>query len=144
MSGNTILCKCLVCLNQNISGVIVSFSTFYRHRKNQQEFLDVEETNIIYDEQTMKDIQQDIYQEENEYRQENQLDIVDKDSNTDSDTMSFNFNEEDYSDNNLDTEVDNEEYDDYDDDEEEEKENDDDDYDMEEDIDKDTNEDIFN
>ena len=49
MLGNTILCKCLVCLNQNISGVIVSFSTFYHHRKNQQEFLDVEETNIIYD-----------------------------------------------------------------------------------------------
>ena len=56
MSGNTILCKCLVCLNQNISGVIVSFSTYYHHRKNQQEFLDVEETNIIYDEQTMEDI----------------------------------------------------------------------------------------
>ncbi|CAI2201984.1 13255_t:CDS:1, partial [Funneliformis geosporum] len=60
MSGNTILCKCLVCLNQNISGVIVSFNTFYCHQKNQQEFLDVEETNIIYDKQTMEDIQQDI------------------------------------------------------------------------------------
>ncbi|CAI2201861.1 1049_t:CDS:1, partial [Funneliformis geosporum] len=55
--------------------------------KNQQEFLDVEETNIIYDKQTIEDIQQDIYQEENEYRQENQLDIVDKDSNIDSNTM---------------------------------------------------------
>src|SRR5215216_1999139 len=160
MSGNTILCKFLVCLNQNISGVIVSFSTYYRHRKNQQEFLDVEETNIIYDEQTMEDIQQDIYQEENEYRQENQLDIVDKDSNTNSDTISFNFNEEDYSDNNLDAEVDNEEYNDYDEEEEEENDdndedddddddddddyNDDNDNDMEEDIDKDTNEDISN
>jgi hypothetical protein len=62
----------------------------------------------------MKDIQQqDIYQEEHEYQQDNQLDIVDKDS----DTMSFDFNEEDnkyYSDNNIDDEVDNEEYDDYD------------------------------
>ncbi|CAI2200935.1 5662_t:CDS:1, partial [Funneliformis geosporum] len=47
----------------------------------------VEETNIIYDKKTMEDIQQDIYQEDNEYRQENQLDIVDKDSNTDSDIM---------------------------------------------------------
>ena len=160
MSGNTILCKCLVCLNQNISGVIVSFSTFYCYRKNQQEFLDVEETNIIYNEQTMEDIQQDIYHEENKYRQENQPDIVDKDSNTDSDTMSFNFNEEEYSDNNLDAEVDNEEYDNYDDEEEEEDEDDydddddddnddndddnDDDDDMDEDIDKDTNEDISN
>ncbi|CAI2201981.1 1180_t:CDS:1, partial [Funneliformis geosporum] len=41
------------CLNQNISGVIVSFSTFYHYRKNQQEFLDMKETNIIYDEQTI-------------------------------------------------------------------------------------------
>ena len=57
MSGNTISCKCLVCLNQNISGVIVSLSTFYHHRKNQQEFLDVEETNIIYDKHNMEDIQ---------------------------------------------------------------------------------------
>ncbi|CAI2200087.1 17208_t:CDS:1, partial [Funneliformis geosporum] len=59
------------CLNQNISGVILSFSTFYHHQKNQQEFLDVKETNIIYDEQIMEDIQQNIqqniYQEENEY-----------------------------------------------------------------------------
>ena len=68
MSENTILCKCLICLNQNISGVIVSFSIFYHHRKNQQEFLDVEETNIIYDKHNMEDIQQqDIYQEEHEY-----------------------------------------------------------------------------
>ncbi|CAI2197060.1 15746_t:CDS:1, partial [Funneliformis geosporum] len=64
----------------------------------------VKETNIIYDEQTIEDIQQDIYQEENKYRQENQLDIVNKDSNTDSDIMSFNFNEEDYSNNNLNAE----------------------------------------
>lgn len=157
MSGNTILCKCLVCLNQNISGVIVSFSTFYRHRKNQQEFLDVEETNINYDKQNMEDIQQqDIYQEEHEYQQDYQLDIVDKDSNI----MSFDFNEEDYSDNNIDAEVDNEEYDDYDDENEnEEEENNDDDEDeddnedddddedddhMDEDIDEDTNEDIPN
>lgn len=160
MSGNTILCKCLVCLNQNISGVIVSFSTFYRHRKNQQEFLDVEETNINYDKQNMEDIQQqDIYQEEHEYQQDYQLDIVDKDSNI----MSFDFNEEDYSDNNIDAEVDNEEYDDYDDENENEEEeennnddeddnkDDDDDKDddenddhIDEDIDEDTNEDIPN
>ena len=46
MSESTILCKCLICLKQNINGIQVSIRTYNRHRKNQQEFLDIEETNI--------------------------------------------------------------------------------------------------
>src|SRR5215204_632562 len=157
MSENTNLCKCLVCLNQNIKGIIVSMRTYNRHRKNQQEYL--EETNISYQEQNLEDIQyQDIYQQENKYQQENQLNIIDKDS----DIRRFDFNEEDkeyFSDNNIDVEVDNEEYDDYENDETDDKnddnenENDDDknkndddenenDNDMNDDIDEDTDTDI--
>src|SRR5271170_7984488 len=40
------LCKCFVCLKEDADGVLVSKRTFNHHRKNQQEFLDVEETNI--------------------------------------------------------------------------------------------------
>ncbi|CAG8525760.1 15227_t:CDS:1, partial [Funneliformis mosseae] len=55
--------------------------TYNRHRKNQQEYLDVGEINISYQEQNLEDIQyQDIYQQENKYQQENQLNIIDKDS----------------------------------------------------------------
>jgi len=50
MSENTILCKCLICLKQNANGILVSMRTYNRHRKNQQEFLDVEETNISHQE----------------------------------------------------------------------------------------------
>ena len=62
MSENTILCKCLICLKQNANGILVSMRTYNRHRKNQQEFLDVEETNISHQEQSMENIhQEDLY-----------------------------------------------------------------------------------
>src|SRR3954454_2221385 len=94
-----------------------------------------------------------MHQQENEYQQKDQQNLIDEDS----DTRSFNFNEEDkeyYSDNNIDAEVDNEEYNDYenekeddddeDDDEDDENENDDDmDEEMNDNTDEDTDEDIM-
>src|SRR6266496_651296 len=74
MSENTILCKCLVCLKQNANGVPVNMKTYIRHRKNQQEFLDVEETNISHQEQNVKDLHQqedlhqDLHQQEDLYQ----------------------------------------------------------------------------
>src|SRR3954469_18273193 len=142
MSENTILCKCLVCLNQNVNGVIVSMRAYNRHRKNQQKYLDVGETS--YHEQNLKDIHhqdiQDMHQQENEYQQKDQQNLIDEDS----DTRSFNFNEEDkeyYSDNNIDAEVDNEEYDDYENEEEEDDDDDDDDDDDEDEDDENENDD---
>src|SRR6266496_3632246 len=98
MSENTILCKCLVCLKQNANGVPVSMRTYIRHRKNQQEFLDVEETNISHQEQNVKDLHQqedlhqDLHQQEDIYQQN-----TDDTYNTDGtdDTESINFDEED-------------------------------------------------
>src|SRR6266496_2113402 len=74
MSENTILCKCLVCLKQNANGVPVNMKTYIRHHKNQQEFLDVEETNISHQEQNVKDfhqqedLHQDLHQQEDLYQ----------------------------------------------------------------------------
>jgi hypothetical protein len=101
MSENTILCKCLVCLKENANGVLVSIRTYNRHRKNQQEFLDVEETNISYQEQNVEDLhqQEDVYQQENIYQQKEDSDNSDTD-----DIDSFDFNEEEneyYSDYNI-------------------------------------------
>jgi len=65
MSESTILCKCLICLKQNINGIQVSIRTYNCHRKNQQEFLDIEETNInSYQEQYVENL----YQQENLYQ----------------------------------------------------------------------------
>ena len=128
MSENTILCKCLVCLKQNANGVPVSMRTYIRHRKNQQEFLDVEETNISHQEQNVKDLHQqedlhqDLHQQEDLYQDLHQQEDLYQDlrqqeniyqQNTDDtyntdgtdDTESINFDEEDdeyYSDYNED------------------------------------------
>src|SRR6266498_3575481 len=117
MSENTIVCKCEFCLEKNENGVLLSISTYNRHRKNQQEFLekdDVKETSLSY--------QQDIHQQEGIYQQDQQEDIYQQDTyqqkiinqqednpiivDENSDTESFNFDKEsnndysDYSDNN--------------------------------------------
>src|SRR6266542_3679467 len=118
MSENTILCKCLVFLKQNANGVPVSMRTYIRHRKNQQEFLDVEETNISHQEQNVKDLHQqedlhqDLHQQEDLYQDLRQQENIyqqntDDTYNTDGtdDTESINFDEEDdeyYSDYNED------------------------------------------
>src|SRR6266542_3371209 len=55
MSKNTILCKCLICLKQNKNGILISMRTYNRHRKNQQEFLDIGEININHQEQNIEE-----------------------------------------------------------------------------------------
>jgi hypothetical protein len=52
------LCKCFICLKESADGVLVSKRTYNRHRKNQQEFLDVEETNINHQVQDLEDMRQ--------------------------------------------------------------------------------------
>src|SRR6266542_1503000 len=65
MSKNTILCKCLICLKQNKNGILISMRTYNRHRKNQQEFLDIGEININHQEQNIEE--EDLYQQEDLY-----------------------------------------------------------------------------
>src|SRR6266540_301973 len=55
MSKNTILCKCLICLKQNKNGILISMRIYNRHRKNQQEFLDIGEININHQEQNIEE-----------------------------------------------------------------------------------------
>ena len=105
MSENTIVCKCEFCLEKNENGVLLSISTYNRHRKNQQEFLekdDVKETSLSY--------QQDIHQQEGIYQQDQQEDIYQQNTyqqkiinqqedspiivDENSDTESFNFDKE--------------------------------------------------
>ena len=91
MSEKSILCKCMICLKENVNDVLLDMRTYYRHRKNQLEFSDVEETHIIHQERDLENIQQDeMQQHENIYQQDEDS----NNSNTD-DTESFDFNEED-------------------------------------------------
>lgn len=119
------LCKCFICLKGNTDGVLVSKRTYNRHRKNQQNFLDIEETNInqlvqnvenMHQQEDLRHLHQDSHQQENlhqDYQQENMIfyqqeNIYQQDEcfNTDDtdDTESFSFSEEDneyYSDYNI-------------------------------------------
>src|SRR6266498_1764804 len=129
MSKNTILCKCLICLKQNKNGILISMRTYNRHRKNQQEFLDIGEININHQEQNIEEEdlyqQEYLYQQEDLYQQENQQEIIyQQDENYNNfdtdDTESFNFNEEDieyYSDYNNNNNSDDDSDDDNDNDE---------------------------
>src|SRR6266498_2309646 len=117
MSKNTILCKCLICLKQNKNGILISMRTYNRHRKNQQEFLDIGEININHQKQNIEE--EDLYQQENQqeiiYQQDENYNNFDTD-----DTESFNFNEEDieyYSDYNNNNNSDDDSDDDNDNDE---------------------------
>jgi len=44
---NTILCKCIICLENNVNGIFVSKSTYNRHRNKQQEFLEKDDIKEI-------------------------------------------------------------------------------------------------
>jgi len=133
MSDQHLLCKCTFCLDENVNGVLLNRNTYNRHRLRIQEYsmrdenlenmdlqteegmnLHAEENMSLYAEEDMN-----LHVEEDIDLQEGNLNLVDEDS----DTESFNFNEED-----------NEYYSDYNDDdddnsdkEEEEKDDDDDD-----------------
>ena len=87
----------MICLRENVNGVLLSMRTYYRHRKNQLEFSDVEETHIIHQERDLENIQQDEIQQQDEMQQHENIYQQDEDSNNSNtdDTESFDFNEED-------------------------------------------------
>src|SRR5215213_9823994 len=132
MSDQHLLCKCTFCLDENVNGVLLNRNTYNRHRLRIQEYsmrdenlenmdLQTEEGMNLYAEEDMN-----LHVEEDIDLQEGNLNLVDEDS----DTESFNFNEEDneyYSDYNDDDNDDDDDDDDNSDKEEEEKDDDDDD-----------------
>jgi len=140
MSDQHLLCKCTFCLDENVNGVLLNRNTYNRHRLRIQEYsmrdenlenmdlqteegmnLHAEENMSLYAEEDMN-----LHVEEDIDLQEGNLNLVDEDS----DTESFNFNEEDneyYSDYNDDDNDDDDDDDDNSDKEEEEKDDDDDD-----------------
>src|SRR3954454_14726569 len=124
MSDQSLLCKCTFCLAENVNGVLLNRNTYNCYRLRIQEY-SVRDENLEYmDLQTEENMNlhakenMSSYAEEDMNLQEDNLNLV----NENSDTESFNFNEED-----------NEYYSDYNDDddnsdkEEEEKDDDDDD-----------------
>ena len=113
MSEEIILCNCVICLNENENGLLLSRRTFNRHRKIQQEFLDddnVEETSISHQGQNLEDIQQedvyqpedyqqeDVCQQENVHQQHQQEDVHQQEEDKDSNIDSFDLDNEYYSD----------------------------------------------
>ena len=72
MSEKSIVCKCMVCLRENVNGVLLNIRTYYRHRKNQLEFSDVEEIHIIHQKKDLEDMQQ-----QDELQQQNEIDLED-------------------------------------------------------------------
>lgn len=185
MSEQTYLCRCIFCLEEDQNGVSLNLNTFNRHRSREQEYSVrdenwedvrhemegsmpytedvINQNDMILDTendiqprteegiqlQTEEDIQ--LRTEDDSYQQEDNLDLI----NSDSDTKSFNFNEDgeyysdyyDYDgDKNDDDEIeedDNREDNDYDDndnkDNEEEEDDDDDNDDDDDDNDDDDN-----
>src|SRR6266511_359465 len=130
MTERNFLCKCTFCLNENINGKILNQNTFNRHRTRIQEFSERDDENMYIEENIHLDMEENIHldtkknihlnMEKNIYldTEENihlntkeniHLDIeeeqIEKNIDNDSDTESFNFNEEDieyYSDYNND------------------------------------------
>src|SRR3990170_3325306 len=122
MTERNFLCKCTFCLNEDINGKILNQNTFNRHRARIQEFSERDDENIYIEENIPLDMEESIHLniEENIYldteenihlnMEENiYLDTeekqIEKNIDDDSDTESFNFNEEDieyYSDYNND------------------------------------------
>src|SRR5436305_11767717 len=119
MSDQSLLCKCIFCLDENVNGILLNRNTYNCHRLRIQEYsvrdknleymdLQTEENMNLHAEENMSS-----HAEEDMNLQEVNLNLV----NENSDTESFNFNEEDneyYSDYNNDD--DNNDNDDNDDD----------------------------
>src|SRR6266498_2230446 len=98
MTERNFLYKCTFCLNENINGKILNQNTFNRHRTRIQEFSERDDENIYIEENIYLDIEENIYLDIEEEQ-------IEKNIDDDSDTESFNFNEEDieyYSDYNND------------------------------------------
>src|SRR3954468_13924910 len=122
MSDQSLLCKCTFCLDENVNSVLLNRNTYNYHRLRIQEY-SVRDKNLEYmDLQTEENMNlhakenMSSYAEEDMNLQEDNLNLV----NENSDTESFNFNEKDneyYSDyNNDDDDNDNDNNDDDDND----------------------------
>jgi len=148
MAEKTLICKCAFCLRKNKDGMLLNISTYNRHRVRNQEFSekdDVEEISEMSIEQNLlteidmyhymeeENIQLRADEADNMYQQQNDLNIIDEDSDID-----FNDDNEYYSDyNNEENDSDNDDDDDDDDDESEETDDDTDEDTMQ--IDNDSN-----
>src|SRR5436305_7063905 len=129
MSDQFLLCKCTFCLDENVNDILLNRNTYNCYRLRIQEYsvrdenlkymnLQTEENMNLHAEENMSS-----HAEEDINLQEDNLNLV----NENSDTESFNFNEEDneyYSDYNNDD--DDNEDDDNDDDDDDDDNNDDD------------------
>src|SRR2546423_11325521 len=130
MLDQSLLCKCTFCLDENVNDVLLNRKTYNCYRLRIQEYsvrdenleymnLQTEENMNLHAKENMSS-----YAKEDINLQEDNLNLV----NENSDTESFNFNEEDneyYSDYNDDN--DNDDDDDYDDDDDNNDNDDDDD-----------------
>src|SRR3954454_23780407 len=141
MSDQSLLCKCTFCLDENVNSILLNRNTYNRYRLRIQEYsvrdetlenmdLQTEENMNLHAEENMNlhaEENMNLHAKEDMNLQEDNLNLVDENS----DTKSFNFNEEDneyYSDYNDDD--DNDDDDDYDDDDDnDDNDNDDEDND---------------
>src|SRR5256886_15004049 len=134
MSDQSLLCKCTFCLDENVNGVLLNRNIYNRHYLRIQEYsvrdenleymdLQTEENMNLHAKENMSSYAEEdmnlyaeedmnLHAEENMNLQEDNLNLV----NENSDTESFNFNEED-----------NEYYSDYNNDDDDNDDNDDDD-----------------
>src|SRR3989337_1468122 len=96
MTERNFLCKCTFCLNEDINGKILNQNTFNRHRARIQEFSERDDENMYIEENIPLDMEENIHlnMEENIYLDTEEKQI-EKNIDDDSDTESFNFNEED-------------------------------------------------
>src|SRR6266508_3470436 len=98
MTEKNFLYKCTFCLNENINGKILNQNTFNRHCTRIQEFSERDDENIDIEENIHLNMEENIHLDIEEEQ-------IEKNIDDDSDTESFNFNEEDikyYSDYNND------------------------------------------
>src|SRR6266542_2516843 len=122
MTERNFLYKCTFCLNENINGKILNQNTFNRHRTRIQEFSKRDDENIYIEENIHLDMKENIYlnmkenihldteknihlNTEENIHLDTEEEQIEKNIDDDSDTKSFNFNEEDieyYSDYNND------------------------------------------
>src|SRR3954466_1307881 len=105
MSDQSLLCKCTFCLDENVNGILLNRNTYNRYRLRIQEYsvrdetlenmdLQTEENMNLHAEENMNlhaEENMNLHAKEDMNLQEDNLNLVDENS----DTKSFNFNEED-------------------------------------------------
>src|SRR6266496_3659662 len=104
MTKRNFLCKCTFYLNENINGKILNQNTFNHYYTRIQEFSERDDENMYIEENIHLDIEENIYLDieenihlntkENIYL-DTEEEQIEKNIDDDSDTESFNFNEED-------------------------------------------------